>query len=108
MSTLANSFDSIEQLIFQQGLKIEAVDFHPKLDIMLIILNSKTILQRKISSFKNLRTTDNSKLTDYQLIGNGIGIHWPQLDEDLSLKGFLKEELLQLINKGDGTYAMNA
>jgi hypothetical protein len=24
-----------------------------------------------------------------ELIGNGTGIHWPELDADLSLKGFL-------------------
>jgi hypothetical protein len=26
---------------------------------------------------------------DWRLIGNGEGIHWPQLDEDLSVEGFL-------------------
>lgn len=27
------------------------------------------------------------------------GIHWPELDEDLSLRGFLKEEMLNAIKK---------
>ncbi len=27
--------------------------------------------------------------TDYRLIGRGIGIHWPQVDEDLSVAGLL-------------------
>ena len=26
---------------------------------------------------------------DLRLIGGGIGIHWPQLDEDLSVRGLL-------------------
>ena len=26
---------------------------------------------------------------DLRLIGGGIGIHWPQLDEDLSIRGLL-------------------
>lgn len=26
---------------------------------------------------------------NWRLIGGGIGIHWPDLDEDLSVKGFL-------------------
>ena len=26
---------------------------------------------------------------NYQIIGGGYGIHWPELDEDLSVKGFL-------------------
>jgi len=32
-------------------------------------------------------------LNNYRLIGKGAGIHWPDVDEDLSLKGFLKEEI---------------
>ena len=27
---------------------------------------------------------------DYQLIGRGRGIHWPQIDEDLSIAGLLR------------------
>lgn len=27
---------------------------------------------------------------DYELIGRGTGIHWPKLDEDLSVSGLLK------------------
>ncbi|MCB0161752.1 MAG: DUF2442 domain-containing protein [Caldilineaceae bacterium] len=26
---------------------------------------------------------------DWRLIGRGLGIHWPQLDEDVSLEGLL-------------------
>jgi len=27
---------------------------------------------------------------DYELIGRGLGIHWPQIDEDLSVAGLLR------------------
>jgi len=27
---------------------------------------------------------------DYLLIGGGIGIHWPRIDEDLSVAGLLR------------------
>jgi hypothetical protein len=26
---------------------------------------------------------------DWEFIGSGLGIHWPQIDEDLSVKGLL-------------------
>lgn len=26
---------------------------------------------------------------NYQIIGNGIGIHWPDVDEDISVRGML-------------------
>jgi hypothetical protein len=28
--------------------------------------------------------------TDWELIGEGEGIHWPQIDEDLSIAGILR------------------
>jgi hypothetical protein len=36
-------------------------------------------------------------LLQYELIGDGIGIHWPLLDEDLSLKGFIQDELRRVV-----------
>ncbi|MEM7108865.1 MAG: DUF2442 domain-containing protein [Bacteroidota bacterium] len=44
-----------------------------------------------------LKKATQSQLNDYRLIGKGVGVHWPQLDEDLSLKGFLREELSQVV-----------
>lgn len=59
---------------------------------MLVVLNNKRVLQRKISSSPRLSSATPEQLQNLQLIGGGIGVHWPDIDEDLSLKGFLKEE----------------
>jgi hypothetical protein len=40
-----------------------------------------------------------SELLNYRLIANGTGIHWPLLDEDVSLKGFLQQYLHSKITK---------
>jgi len=98
MSTLKNNYDAIEQLIYSDNLQIQAVDFHKEMDLMLIVLNTKAILHQKISSYPTLHNASLSLLQQYELIGNGTGIHWPALDEDLSLKGFLKDELRQTVN----------
>jgi Protein of unknown function (DUF2442) len=98
MNTSTNNYDAIEQLIHSEGLSIEAVDFHKELDLMLIVLNTKAILQQKISAYPALLNADAVQLNQYELIGNGTGIHWPALDEDLSLKGFLKDELKQSVS----------
>jgi hypothetical protein len=99
MNTSANNFDSIEKIIYEDGVHIEAVDIHPELDVMLVILNTKAVLRQKISSYKLLKTADKKSLLQFELIGNGTGIHWPLLDEDLSLKGFLRDELLNMVKK---------
>ena len=103
MITSTNNFDSIEALIFEEGLRIEAIDFHPELDVMLIILNTKAVLQQRLSSYKSLANANLDSLTQFELISNGVGVHWPSLDEDLSLKGFLRDQLKQLTKKENNT-----
>ena len=98
MSTSTNSYDAIEQLIYTEGLRIQAVDFHKDLDLMLVVLNTKAILQQKISSYLSMQNATIEQLLQYELTGNGTGIYWPAIDEDLSLKGFLKDELKQVVN----------
>lgn len=91
-SSTANRYDTLEQIIFEQGLRIAGVHCYPDLDLMLVVLNNKRVLQRKISSSSRLSSATPEQLQNLQLIGGGIGVHWPDIDEDLSLKGFLKEE----------------
>ncbi len=100
MSTLENNFDAIEKLIFEEGLRIEAIDLHPELDIMLVVLNTKAVLHHRLSSYPQLKNADRHALLKYELIGNGTGVHWPSLDEDLSLKGFLRDELKNIVRAG--------
>lgn len=99
MSTLKNKYDALEQLIFEEGLSITTVDIHKDLDLMLIILNTKAILRQKISTYKNLSKATTDALQQFELIAGGKGIHWPLLDEDLSLKGFLQQEIRNIVNK---------
>ncbi len=48
---------------------------------------------RKISApvvwFPHLEAASEEERSDWQLLGNGQGIHWPQLDEDISVLGLL-------------------
>ena len=93
-----NKFDAIEQLIFSNNLRIKSLDIRPELDSMNIILNTGFIIRTSLSSFPSLKKTPKAKLRNYKLIGNGTGIHWPSLNEDLSLKSFLRDELLKIVN----------
>ncbi len=101
MNTSTNRFDTLESLIYEEGLRIEAIDFHPDLDLFLIILNTKSILRQRLSDYLSLKNATKEQLRDYTFIGGGTGIHWPDLDEDLSLKGFLRDELKSLVNSNN-------
>jgi len=39
--------------------------------------------------FPRLRDASAEDLADWRLIGHGVGIHWPRVDEDLSVRGLL-------------------
>ena len=100
MNTSVNNYDTIEKLIYEEGLRIDAIDFHPELDVMLIILNTKAVLRQRLSAYKKLYEADKNSLIDYELICNGTGVHWTFLDEYLSLKGFLRDELRNVVKNG--------
>ena len=52
-----------------------AVDFHPELDVMLIILNTTAVLHQRLSSYPRLFSSDKNVSLQYELIANGTGIH---------------------------------
>ena len=93
MNTLVNNYDAIEKLILEENLKIVSVDFHAELDLMLVLLNTKAVLHQKLSAYPALKNADKKSLSDFEIIADRKGIHWSLLDEDLSLKGFLQDEL---------------
>lgn len=96
MNTSQNKFDAIERVIFGHGLRIKGINFYPEMDLMLVVLNNKKVLKRSISASSALLSKASlTQLNNYELPG-GAAIHWPDLDEDLSLKGFLQDELAQV------------
>ena len=106
MSTSVNrQFDAIEHLILVEGLRIQALDIHPELDIITIYLNTKAVISQSISSYSLLKGAEKSQLLQYELIGGGTGVHWPLLDEDLSLKGFLQDELRRVVKSNKSPIA---
>ena len=100
-----NQFDAIESLILNEGLRIEALDFHPEQGMMLIILNTKVVLNQSLSAYSSLKNANHSQLLQYRLIAGDTGVHWPELDEDLSLKGFLQSELRKVVKSDKGSVA---
>lgn len=92
-----NQFDAIESLIMNEGLRIEALDFHPEQDMMIVILNTEVALIQNLSAHPFLEKADKGQLQQYKLIGGGTGVHWSLFDEDLSLKGFLQSELRKIV-----------
>jgi hypothetical protein len=88
------SSDPFDRLIFEKGLRIKQMMVNKNLNTMVILLNNGHALQVPINHFKILKSMSQIDLDKWELSGNGIGIRWKDNDEDLSLKGLIKESAL--------------
>ncbi|HEY0432779.1 MAG TPA: DUF2442 domain-containing protein [Chitinophagaceae bacterium] len=98
MNTLQNKYDAIENLIFRERLRMESLAIETEKDLLVIHLNNQLTVTAPISFFKRLKGASPTALRHFKFVANGTGIHWPELDEDLSLKGLLEEFLRQRVN----------
>jgi hypothetical protein len=69
---------------------IEAQSLSFEDDKFCVLLSDGREIKVPISWFPKLQHADKEALNDWRWIGNGVGIHWEQLDEDISIKGLLK------------------
>jgi len=65
---------------------IVRVDFGDK---VYIYLNSNDILTLPYNYTKKIQNATKEQLMNYRLIGGGIGIHFEDIDEDISLGGII-------------------
>ncbi len=92
MSTsVKRATDTLDKLILETNVKAKHVIIDRDLDLILIVLSNGGVLNVRISEFPRLKKASKAKLQDYRLIANGIGIHWNQLDEDISIKGLIQK-----------------
>jgi hypothetical protein len=58
-------------------------------DSLIIDLIDGRTISAPIAWFPRLAHATPEERADFELIADGIGIHWPQLDEDISVEGVL-------------------
>lgn len=58
-------------------------------EMLYVLLEDGRELGTPLQWFPKLLSATKEQLANYRLIGNGIGIHWEDLDEDISVKGLL-------------------
>ncbi|MBP9726421.1 MAG: DUF2442 domain-containing protein [Gammaproteobacteria bacterium] len=78
MSTLAIKFDD------------HAIDVNfTKTSLHLILADGREI-SAPLEWFPRLRDATESERQDWRFIGNGMGVHWPKVDEDVSVKTLIR------------------
>jgi hypothetical protein len=77
MSTLATERD-----VFAESVYFSA-------DSLTVRLDDGRALSVPLAWYPRLLDGTEAERANYELIGDGQGIHWPELDEDISVEGLL-------------------
>jgi len=59
-------------------------------DMLQVLLSDGREIRVPLEWFPRLRDGSPENRQNWRLIGKGVGIHWPELDEDISLEGLLR------------------
>lgn len=78
MSTLAIKLDSY------------AVDVSFKNEALHIVIADDREISAPLEWFPRLRDANESQRNNWRLIGKGIGIHWPDIDEDIAVSTLMR------------------
>jgi hypothetical protein len=97
MTTSHQNYDPINDYILSKGVRIESLVIHG--DRLLFFLNTNQIMMDSISNYPRLQKCTNDELNQFRLISSGMGVHWPTVDEDLSLYGLLKDYFIRNIQE---------
>ncbi|MDK9692920.1 MAG: DUF2442 domain-containing protein [Sulfurimonas sp.] len=63
-------------------------------DRIYIYLDSKDVLTIPYDYTSKIKTASTEALKNYRLIGNGVGVHFEDIDEDISLRGIISYKIL--------------
>jgi len=74
-------------LVTEREVFAESVQFSE--DSMTVHLDDGRALSVPIAWYPRLLDGSKQERENYELIGDGEGIHWPKLDEDISVEGLL-------------------
>ena len=73
----------------EKAYNISEIKF--KNDNLIMVVDNQTISLKLSDISKKLAQASNQKRNNYKISTSRYGIHWPQLDEDLSINGLLKK-----------------
>jgi hypothetical protein len=70
-------------------LEIRATSVRVSDDALIIDLSDGRTVSAPLAWYPRLLNGTPAERDYHQLIGEGLGIHWPQLDEDINIEGIL-------------------
>lgn len=68
--------------------RVESVEFSE--EFLIVGLKDGRRISVPIEWYPRLARASRGQLANWQVCGGGYGIHWPEIDEDLSTEGLLR------------------
>ena len=75
--------------ILASGLRAEAMSVEFVGDSICVVLADGREISAPLEWFPRLRDASEAQRLNWRLIGHGEGVHWPDLDEDVSVNALL-------------------
>ncbi len=72
-----------EVSVLATGVRLDAERLH-------VQLSDGREISAPLEWFPSLRNATEQQRNNWRLIGRGVGIHWEDLDEDISVEGLLR------------------
>ncbi len=73
-----------------RAITVLATNIYFTIDRMHVQLSDGREISVPVEWFPTLRSATDEQRNNWRLIGNGVGIHWEALDEDISVEGLLR------------------
>ena len=74
---------TIEKSVYAKDIRFEDTK-------MIVLLEDGREISIPIDWFPKLRDASSKQRSNWRFIGKGEGIHWEEIDEDISVEGLLK------------------
>jgi hypothetical protein len=74
--------DGMSSLSLEDKIRFEK--FYVKAGYLYIVGTDGVIYKRHKTISERLKNASDEDLKDYEILGNGVGVHWEKYDEDLS------------------------
>lgn len=58
---------------------------------LIVVLIDGREVRTELARYPRLNSANATQLANWRLVAQGVGIHWPDLDEDLSVAGMLRD-----------------
>ena len=87
------SEDEFDVLIHQQQVRISRFVAVRELDLLLFVLSNRRVISQTLSVYPALHHASDDALAIYTTSPSGI--HWPEIDADLSIRGLLMSEVVR-------------